>query len=141
MLDVILVAEGETAQVFNLAIGIDREYPMQTALGLATPVPVVPTDKGPPAGASAGWLFHLDAPNLLLTRMWPAASGAHAVHARLLECGLQGGQAEFRCVRKPKRAALVDSQGATVLEPNIRDDACLLDISTGELVNLRVEFE
>ena len=32
MLDVILVSPGETAQTFDLALGVDREHPMQTGV-------------------------------------------------------------------------------------------------------------
>ena len=38
MLDVILLVEGEETLSFELAIGLDREQPMQTALGMVTPV-------------------------------------------------------------------------------------------------------
>jgi hypothetical protein len=48
--------------MFDLTIGIDREQPMQTALGVASPVAVVPTTKGPPHVGASGWSFHLDAP-------------------------------------------------------------------------------
>src|SRR5262249_55090771 len=76
ILDVVLIPEGETAQAFDLAIGLDREHPMQTALGMVTPVTLVPTPKGPPHVGATGWLFHLDAPNLVLTSLRPAAEGA-----------------------------------------------------------------
>ena len=85
MLDVILVPEGETGQVFDLAIGLDREHPTQTALGIVSPVALVPTMKGPPHIGATGWLFHLDAPNLLLTTLRPGcleppAEGAGTEH-------------------------------------------------------------
>ncbi len=108
MVDVILVAPGETASVFDLAIGLDREQPTQTALGLITPATVVPTTKGPPHVGVKGWLFHLDAPNLLLTTMRP---GGHellsdgsarreimdAVTVRLIECSGFQTAATLRC--------------------------------------------
>src|SRR5207244_5409779 len=109
--DILLVPEGETSPSFDLALGLDRDYPMQTALGMVTPVPVVPTAKGPPHVGATGWLFHLDAPNLVLTGLRPAPEGADAVIARLLECGSHGLQAEFRCVRDPRRAVLRDASG------------------------------
>src|SRR5208282_5942875 len=121
MLDVILVTAGEIAQVFDLAIGLDREQPMQTALGLVTPALVVPTTKGPPHIGAKGWLFHLDAPNLLLTSMRPggqefAAEGARrqlvdAVTVRLLECTGLSTPAELRCVRNPARVSALDGRG------------------------------
>ena len=36
MLDLILLPEGETGRAFELALALDREYPMQTALGMVT---------------------------------------------------------------------------------------------------------
>src|SRR4029077_17460652 len=98
MLDIILQPEGEQATTFDLGIALDRDMPMQTALGFASPVAMVPTTKGPPHVGASGWLFHLDAPNLLLTRLMPGpvemraepageqAPSRDAVTARLLEC-------------------------------------------------------
>ena len=49
---------------------IDRdlagEQPMQTAWGWVSPLLALPVPHGPPHVGPAGWLFHLDAPNLLL---------------------------------------------------------------------------
>jgi hypothetical protein len=140
MLDVILIPEGETETVFDLAIGLDREQPIQTALGLATPVPVVATAKGPPHVGSAGWLFHLDAPNLLLTGLRPAADGGDGIVLRLLECSVYSGHAEFRCVRPPTDAKLVDARGGHVLTLGTSGDAALLEVSPCDLVQLRVDF-
>ena len=118
------MTEGETARTFDLAIALDREQPMQTAQGLTTPLVVVPTTKGPPHIGSSGWLFHLDSPHLLLSQMRPAksdgavqrnaaaASTTRCVTARMLECGGHSGQAEFRCVRHPPRAAVLNRQRA-----------------------------
>lgn len=139
MLDVILVPEGEECTAFELGLGLDREYAAQTAFGMITPVPVIPVDHGPPHVGAAGWLFHLDAPNLLLTSMRPVA-GADAVVARLLECALHGTQAEFRCVRNPVRAYLLDAQGEKQSEAGIAGDAALLEVGASDCAHLRVEF-
>jgi hypothetical protein len=140
MLDVILIPEGETATVFEIGIALDREYPMQTALGLATPAPVVPIDRGPPHVGATGWLFHLDAPDLMLTTLRPAADGADAVIARLLECGFGGGAAQLRCVRNPKRAYLVDGRGQMLSDLGVEADGVNLDIPRNELAQVRIEF-
>jgi hypothetical protein len=141
MLDMILIPEGEKDQVFDMGLGLDREYPMQTALGFVTPVPVVRVAKGPPHIGAAGWLFHLDTPNLVLTSLRPAGAGADAVVARLLECSGHAGQAELRCARDPRRAVCVDAQGNPLLEANTSGDAVLFDVAAADLVHLRVEFE
>jgi hypothetical protein len=151
MVDVILVPPGEKAQVFELGIGLDREHPTQTALGLVTPVPLVPTAKGPPHVGAAGWLFHLDTPNLLLTSMRPGgrelrdpAEGQEdqvdAVTARLLECAALSGHAELRCVRNPRRAVVLDSRGGRLLEAGTSGDAVFLEVSPGDLTQVQVEF-
>ncbi|HEY1860996.1 MAG TPA: hypothetical protein VGG61_11605, partial [Gemmataceae bacterium] len=111
MLDVILLAEGETAQSFDLAIGLDREQPAQTALGLATPVPLIATTAGPPHVGASGWLFHVDAAHLLLHSLRPAPDGAHAILARFQECTGHGSQVGFRCARDPQRAVMTDVRG------------------------------
>ncbi len=140
MADVILMPEGETARTFDLAIGLDREYPTQTALGLVTPVPLVAAPKGPPHVGATGWLFHLDMPNIALLGMRPAADGADAVVARLQEISARGAHAEFRCARDPRRALVLNARGEIQMEANVSGDAVLLEMGQGDLTTLRVEF-
>lgn len=140
MLDVILVPEGETCQVFDLALALDREQPMQTAFGIVTPVPMIEVAKGPPHVGSAGWLFHLDAPNVLLTGLRPASDGADAIVARMLEYSQHYTQAEFRCVRNPTRATLLDARGEYRSEASISGDAAQFELSPGDFAQLKVEF-
>ncbi|HLJ92356.1 MAG TPA: hypothetical protein VKU02_04105 [Gemmataceae bacterium] len=141
MLDIVLMPEGETEQVYEIGLALDREYAMQTALGMITPVPVLPLTKGPPHVGAAGWLFHLDAPNLVLSSFRPAPDGADAVIARMLECSGHMAQAELRCVRDPRRALLTDAQGALLMEANTSGDAVQFDVPAGDLMHLRIEFE
>ena len=151
MLDVILVPAGEPANVFDLAIGLDREQPMQTALGLVTPATVVPTTKGPPHVGAKGWLFHLDASNLLLTSLRPGGLELHgegaesrdltdAVTARLLECGGFSTPAELRCVRNPQRAAMLDARGQLLMDATYSGDAALFHVGPGDFVQVQVQF-
>lgn len=175
MLDIILQPEGEQATVFDLGIALDRDMPMQTALGLSSPIAVVPTSKGPPHVGASGWLFHLDTPNLLMTRMVPgklekeepaaaakenalpgeatvepgASAGAadrplpgfpDAITARLYECAGHSGHAEFRCVRNPQRAVILDARGNYLVQASPSGDAVLLEVSPNDLVHLQVEF-
>jgi hypothetical protein len=141
MLDLILVPEGEKGQIFDIALGLDKDYPMQTAVGLVSPAPLVPVAKGPPHVGTSGWLFHLDAPNLVLNCLRPAAEGAHAVVARLQECGVQGGSGQFRCFRNPQRAMLLDGRGELMMDAYTTGDAVEFSFSQGDLFQLRVEFE
>jgi alpha-mannosidase len=148
MLDVLLLCPGETAQVFDIGIGLDRDYPMQTALGLVTPTPVVPVDRGPPHVGQDGWLFHLDAPNLVLGSLRLATplneadtAAASAITARLLECAGAGtGGAELRCVRDPVRATLIDGRGNFVADAHTHGDAVVLDAAPNDLIQVRIDF-
>lgn len=151
MVDVILVPPGETCPTFDLTLALDREHPMQTALGLCTPIPMLATTKGPPPVGPTGWLFHLDSPQLLLTGIrpgvleWrdpdaPTPPPADAITVRLLECSASSGVAEFRCARDPKRATLLNAGGERLLELMTSGDAVQLEISPGDFVQVQVEF-
>lgn len=140
MLDVLLITEGESARSFDLALGLDREFPMQTALGIVSPVVVIPTTKGPPHVGASGWLFHLDAPNLLMTSLRPAPENYDGLTARMLECTSYGGQATFRTVRNPIRAELMDARGHPVSDGEVSDDSAQFDFAAGDLIHLRLDF-
>jgi hypothetical protein len=140
MLDVILVSQNEKARVFELALGLDREHPAQTAQGIVTPAPLVSVSQGPPAGGPTGWLFHLDSPNLLLTSLRLAPGGA-GVLARIKECEQHGGSAELRCPRPPRRARLQNARGELLQSAETREDAVLFEMSSGDLVDVLIEFQ
>jgi alpha-mannosidase len=139
MVDVLLITPGETCRTFDLGISLDREHPMQTALGVVSPAPVVSLNQGPPHVGATGWLFHLDAPNLLLTTLRPA-DDPPGISARLLETSGFGGPAELRCVRDPQRAVVLDAHGSVVMDATTQGDAVQLEVSANDLVQLRVEF-
>jgi Glycosyl hydrolases family 38 N-terminal domain len=143
MVDVILVPPGEKETAFDLTLGLDRETPAQTALGLVSPVAVVPIDRGPPHVGSSGWLFHLDASNLLLTSIRPvpgADDTPNRIIARLQELTEFGGPAILQCVRDPVNAVLVDARGEQQSELTVESDRVHLDVPRGELVQLRLGF-
>jgi hypothetical protein len=150
VVDVILMPEGERATTFDLGISLDRDQPMLTAFGYTSPLAVVPTEKGPPHVGASGWLFHLDMPNLLLTRLLPGtierreeaapSEPQDAIVAEILECSGHSGHAEFRCVRNPKRATILNTRGDLQVESTVNGDAVWLEVSPNDLVQLQVEF-
>jgi hypothetical protein len=141
MVDVILVPEAEEGKVFELGLAIDRDYPMQTALGMISPVAVVPTTKGPPHIGPTGWLFHLDSPNLLLLNLRPTDDGQRSFIATLLETsGVHGGMAEMRCVRDPAYAAMLDGDDQPIMGLSIEGDAVRMEFAAGELFRIRVDL-
>lgn len=140
MLDIMLICPGETARAFDLGISLDRDQPTQTALGVTSPVGVVASTQGPPHVGAAGWLFHVDATNLLLTSLRAPSDGSSAVIARLLECAGHGGPAGFRCARNPARAFVQDLRGQPIFDAAVEGDMVQLDVSGNDLMQLRVEF-
>jgi hypothetical protein len=138
MLDTILITEGETARSFELAIALDRDQPAQTALGIISPAPAVVCQQGPPHIGPAGWLFHLDAPNVLLSSLRPAEGDG--VIATLLEVGGHGGQAALRCVRNPTQAKVLGLRGDDRGDLAVEGDAVLVDIGPNDLIRARAEF-
>jgi hypothetical protein len=140
MVDVLLITPGEECRSFDLGIGIDRFSPAQTAQGLVTPLVVVPTTQGPPHVGATGWLAHLDASNLLLTTLRPAANGADAVTARVIECAGVGASGQLRFVRNPTRAVSLDARGNDLIDLTVDGDAVRLDVGRNDMVQMRVEF-
>lgn len=140
MLDVILIPENEAGRVFDLGIALDRDNPMQTAVGFASPIAIVPTTKGPPHIGPSGWLFHVDAPNLLMTSLKPVAE-SRSLEAHLLEITGFSGTGEFRCVRDPSSASILDGEGTPTINLATTGDAIRIDFSANDLLNVRVDFE
>ncbi|MHB1425616.1 MAG: glycoside hydrolase family 38 N-terminal domain-containing protein [Gemmataceae bacterium] len=152
MIDVLLLCPGEQTHSFDLTLGLDRDHPMQTALGLVTPAPVTATTQGPPHVGAEGWLFHLDAPQLLLTSLRPVLPSPPTplptgergeeigIVARLVEVSGYGGQAELRCVRDPKRAMFLDALGTPGRDVSTQGDAVLFEVGRHDLMQLRVDF-
>jgi hypothetical protein len=143
MADVILVPEGEKNTAFELLLSLDRDQPMQTALGWVSPTPVVATTKGPPAAGTHYWLGHVDMPSLLLTSLKPCDAGEgmnRAVVGQFLECSGFSGSAELRFARDPAKASLVDGMGQVTQPLTMNNDAVPLEYSAGETLRVKVEW-
>jgi hypothetical protein len=141
MLDVILIPEGEQTKVFDLGLALDRDYPMQAAVGMISPLAVVPTPKGPPHIGPTGWLFHVDSPNLFLISLRPSTDSSREFIATFLETsGLHGGSAELRCVRDPARATYIDGDDQPTTGLTVVGDAVRLEYAAGELFRVRVDL-
>lgn len=139
MADVLLVMAGESGSSFDLAIGLNRSQPAQSAQAFVSPVAVAPLEHGPPASGVTGWLAHLDSAHVLLTSLRPAKE-ANAVVARLFEIGGVGGAVNLRFARIPRAAALVDGSGLLMMDALVDDDNVSCEVMAHDLVNLRVEW-
>lgn len=140
MLDVILVPEGETRREFDLAIVLDADDPILAARAFVTPPIVVPVVKGPPHVGSSGWLFHIDAVNILVNSLRPAPDHSDAILARLAEIRGAATEAVFRCPRPPVRAYLVNEWDVPVSDLPVADDGVQLSFSANEMKRLLIHF-
>jgi len=140
MLDVVLIPEGEKRREFNLAIVLDAEDPQIAARAFISQPIVVPVQKGPPHVGTSGWLFHVDATNVLINSLRPAEAGAAAVTARLVEIRGVGTAATLRCPRNPVRAAIINEFGIVLGELPINGDGVELNFSALEMKLVRIHF-
>lgn len=140
MLDTVLLCEGETATRFEFGLLLDRDLLAPAAQGWLTPTIAVPTESGPPAPGPTGWLFHLDAPNLLLSSLRPERRDGRVLTARLLETSGFAGTAELSCFRGPASAAKLDADGAPLTDWPAEDGRATLEFSANELFAVRVDL-
>ncbi len=140
MLDTMLVARGETCQTFRLGIGVDLPHVVQAAVELLSPVIALPRKSPPPAGAASGWLFHVDAKNLLATHWAPLQDEDGQVigfQARLLETQGRSVRAKLRAYRSLGSAEQVDFLGNTLVQLPVEDDQILIDVAKFEWVDVQ----
>jgi alpha-mannosidase len=148
MFDSLLVVRGERARQFRLAIGVDIVHPATAALEFLTP-PTAVFDAGPATASPSGWLFHVDAKNVVATH-WqplvedqPAESAARILpvkgfRVRLLETEGRPGRVALRAFRAVASAMQVDFLGQTMLEVAVDDDKIKLDFAAYEWIEVEV---
>jgi alpha-mannosidase len=83
-LDTLLLVRGETSRKFRLGIGLDLPHPAPVAMEFLTPDLIRP--QSPPPSSPFGWLFHLDAKNVIATH-WEMLVGPACRAGPGSECG------------------------------------------------------
>jgi alpha-mannosidase len=132
MLDTLLMARGETRRQFRLGLGASLAHPAEHALALLAPPAVVPCS-APPKAAS-GWLFHLDARNVVATHWEALEEGDQTTgfRARLWETEGRGGRVHLRLFRSPAAAWRIDFAGQHLTDLTIEGDTIAVDFSPFE---------
>ena len=159
MLDSILVTSGENQHRFRFVIAVDENYPMQSALDAMVPASVIPTSGGPPVSGDAGWFFHVNTRNVLITRILPliqpmknsvsieeeydheTPGQGHGFALRLIETEGRHKSVKLTCFRTPTTARQRDFQGRTISDLNIEDDCVRLEITPHEIADVELRFE
>jgi len=140
-LDTLLVVRGERARSFQLGIGVDLRYPLPAALDLLAPQ-TISAASTPPLSAS-GWLFHLDARNVIATRWEPVRSAGRACgfRVRLLETEGRKVRRGLRSFRPLESARKTDFRGDAQTELSVEDDRIEIQIGSHEWVQVEATFK
>lgn len=142
MLDTLLITRGERQRKFKVGIGIDLTHPMHEALGLLMPPLVVPNSP-PPSSARSGWLFHLDAKNVIATSFLPLEEGGRVVgfRIRLLETAGRPANLSLSSFRSVQSAETVDFRGQKIEDCPVEDGKIRLNLSACEWVEVVGKFK
>jgi alpha-mannosidase len=140
-LDTLLVVHGETARKFRLGIGVDARYPAHAAMDLLVP----PGELCRPASAPAtpwGWLFHLDARNVMATHWEPLCSQGHPTGFRVRLLETEGRHSEFvlRSFRPVASAQRVDFLGGLQSELPVDGDQIHLELQPRQWIQMEATF-
>lgn len=152
MLDTILLTRGETQRRFRLAVAIDQDYPLQTALDVTVPAVVVPTSSGRPGGGQSGWFFQIEPRNVQVVGLFPVcppevAPSAEAPARRVHGCRLRLVETEGRPARAricglwpPRSARQVDLRQQTLITLPVDGEGIWLDLTAYEVADVEILF-
>jgi alpha-mannosidase len=134
MLDTLLIVKGETQREFRLGMGLDVVYPMHEATHFLSPLCVAPDWTPPPSGATSGWLFHVDARNVLLTSLEPIFEGktCAGVRIRLLESLGRAAETAITGFREFKSAHRFDDSSGEWNPCEIKDGKIQVQLAPGQ---------
>ncbi len=140
-LDTLLVVRGETARTFRLGLGVDVRYPAHAALEAIVPSAKLCRTSDAPV-TPWGWLFHLDARNVMATS-WEALSQEDRVtgfRVRLLETEGRRAECLLRSFRPVASAQRVDFLGAPTSELPVEADAISVDLQPRQWIQVEAHF-
>ncbi len=161
-LDTLLVVRGETARQFRLGIGVDVSHPVQAALDFIAPETVL---HGVPCPtATSGWMFHIDARNVVATHIEPLFSsdndntfsrrrhdddtfsrrrhdGVEGFVIRLLETDGRKVQVGLRSFRPIRSATKLHAGDTPPVELPVAGDRITIDLGPHEWAEVEALFD
>ena len=141
MLDTLLIGKGETRRKFRFGIVLEADHPAAAAQAFMEPAITVPGAARPTSGAT-GWLFFVDAKNVVATHWETLNEGDSVVgfRVRLMETEGLSGRIELRTIRPLKEARHVDGRGDTILTLKPEGDRVGLDIGPYEWLEVEARL-
>ena len=96
----------------------------------------------PRPGAEKGWLFHIDAKNVIATHWAPVVheQSITGFRARLLELAGRGTSVTLRTFRNVARARHIDLRGDPAENLSVEEDRIRFDLSAHELFELEANW-
>jgi alpha-mannosidase len=139
-LDTLLVVQGETARRFRLGIGIDLPAVTTAAMGFLAP-PLRLADVPSPPTAS-GWLFHLDARNVVATHWEPLVQDGRVdgVRVRLLETEGRRVRLALRALRPLRSAQKINAGDAPPDNLAVEGDRLSVEIGPHAWIEVEARF-
>lgn len=139
MLDLLLLTAGERTREFDYWLGVDLANPFQTALELASPLVMVPTESAPLAG-HAGWFFHVNLSSVWVTSARPLSDGRRGLRLRVVEIAGEPAHARLATWCSVRRAVMTDFHGAQLIALDCDSDGVRLDLMPHEIAQVDIEF-
>lgn len=141
-MDTLLIVSGEPQRKFRLGIGTDVPYPYAAASEFLAPETVL-GDVGQAPGPQSGWLFHINARNVVATSWEPIFDGQRllGVRMRLAETENRKVDLALQCFRQVSRARKVDFLGEALEELPVDGDRVTLTARGHEWMQVEVEFK
>jgi len=141
-LDTLLVVRGERARRFRLGIGIDVGYCARAAVESLAADHCLAGKHTAPAKPS-GWLFHLDARNVLATHWEPVTAEGRTVglRVRLLETEGRHVRTQLQSFRPVDSARKTDFLGQGLVGLPVRADGITIELNAHEWAEVEVLFK
>jgi alpha-mannosidase len=129
MIDNLLIVGNEQKRKFRLGVGSDLRYPLIASQNWLTPSLEFETQLAN-ENNSAGWLFHFDCKNILVTWWQPImnADCLTGVQIRLRETEGRAGKLNLRCCRNIESAQRVNFSGDFLRAQEVDDSKDKLPI-------------
>ena len=141
-MDSLLIVPGETQRRFRLGVGVDVAYPFAAASEFLAPESIL-TDVGPAPAVRSGWLFHLNAKNVVATAWEPIYDGKQlrGVRARLAETENRDVNLTLQCFCQVAQARKVDFLGEQAEDLNVDGDRVTVPTKGHEWMQIEIDFQ
>ena len=140
-LDTLLCVRGETARTFRFAIGVNLAHPVPAALHYLAPDAMV-SQNAPPPKNPAGWLFHIDAKNVVATAWepWISSDRALGYRVRLMETEGRPARVGLRSFRTITTARRVNFLGEEAEQLSVEGDKVTVEMGPHQWLQIEAEF-